>query len=46
MRGGVTQWQGIDGSESSCGPEDLDSATGRKDAGPCFADSGTSTREA
>ena len=37
--------QGIDGYESSRGPEDRDSATGRKDAGPCFADSGTSARE-
>ena len=26
-------------------PDDRDSATGRKDAGPCFADSGTSARE-
>ena len=41
----ATHWQGIDGSESSRGPEDRDSATGWKDAGPCFADSGTSARE-
>ena len=41
----ATHWQGIDGSESSRGPEGLDSATGRDEAGPCFADSSSPSRE-